>query len=100
MTKKEYRKMYYENNIERERAKGRAYRKLHLEEVRKYQREWARKYRKKNVEKLRKYHKERQHSLRQEWLEILNNRNLLICSRCGYNTCFFAIDFHHLDPSK
>lgn len=22
------------------------------------------------------------------------------CARCGYNTCYHALDFHHIDPSQ
>lgn len=23
-----------------------------------------------------------------------------VCSRCGYNTCIEALDFHHIDPNN
>lgn len=37
---------------------------------------------------------------RQKWMKIIKERGLDRCSRCGYNRCFDAIDFHHTDPTK
>lgn len=34
-----------------------------------------------------------------KWMVILNERDLLHCSLCGYNKCFAALDFHHIDPA-
>ena len=35
---------------------------------------------------------------RQAWLELLKARGLTSCGKCGYNKCFAAIDFHHVNP--
>ena len=39
-------------------------------------------------------------SRRMEWYEILRQRGLLQCSKCGYHKNYAALDYHHLDPSK
>lgn len=33
-----------------------------------------------------------------QWQELLQSRGMNSCLVCGYNHCFAAIDFHHLDP--
>jgi hypothetical protein len=35
---------------------------------------------------------------RKQWLKLLKGLDLLTCKKCGYNKCFEAIDFHHIDP--
>ncbi len=34
------------------------------------------------------------------WMKELEKRGFLTCSKCGYNKCFAAIDFHHTDPNN
>ena len=34
------------------------------------------------------------------WLDILHNKGFLTCAKCGYNTHYGAIDYHHREPSK
>ena len=34
------------------------------------------------------------------WMELLKERDMTSCIRCGYDKCFAAIEFHHLDPNK
>ena len=34
------------------------------------------------------------------WLIILKERGMLECSKCGYNKCFAALDFHHVNPAE
>lgn len=34
------------------------------------------------------------------WIEFINNIGYGKCSICGYNKCFDAIDFHHIDPRR
>ena len=36
------------------------------------------------------------HKRKQEYLNILGAK----CSNCGYNKCYAALDFHHLDKNK
>ena len=33
------------------------------------------------------------------WMEEIKKRGMDRCFLCGYNKCFAAIDFHHIDPS-
>jgi len=33
------------------------------------------------------------------WMIILKDRGMLTCSECGYNKCFAALEYHHLDPA-
>ena len=37
---------------------------------------------------------------REVWLVFLSSLNMISCRRCGYDKCFSAIDFHHIDPKK
>ena len=37
---------------------------------------------------------------RKKWKEYLISKGLNKCSRCGYDKCFGAIDFHHIDPKQ
>jgi len=34
------------------------------------------------------------------WMEIIRLAGKDRCSLCGYNKCFWAIDFHHREPSE
>lgn len=39
------------------------------------------------------------HQIRKKiWRNFLVDAGLNICSRCGYDECIEAIDFHHTDP--
>lgn len=33
------------------------------------------------------------------WRALIKERGLDYCSKCGYNKCFAAIEFHHPDPN-
>ena len=35
----------------------------------------------------------------EKWLSLLPNGGAVSCSVCGYDKCFAAIDFHHIDPN-
>lgn len=54
------------------------------------------KWRNNNRDKIKK----RQKHTRAKWLKWFKSLNYNICSKCGYNKCFDAIEFHHRDPSK
>ena len=42
---------------------------------------------------------DRQNINKNNWFQYLKENGLLKCSKCGYDKCFAAIDFHHIDPS-
>jgi len=44
----------------------------------------------------RLYNKERRLNIKQKSVEYKGGK----CSRCAYNRCLWALEFHHLDPSK
>lgn len=87
-----------EERKEKDRVRSRRYRAEHLTEVRIYQREWARRYRTEHKIYLQGYHKQHQISLRSAWMKLFEERNMTQCIRCGYKTCFAALDFHHRNP--
>jgi DNA-binding XRE family transcriptional regulator len=35
---------------------------------------------------------------KKQWLEMLEDFGMLKCSKCGYDDCISALDYHHLDP--
>jgi hypothetical protein len=41
----------------------------------------------------------RYESKRKAWREVAISLGKDVCSKCGYNKCFAAIEFHHRDPS-
>lgn len=51
-----------------------------------------------NREKVLKYSKEYHKISKEKWLMFLASIDFLHCHHCGYNDCFAAIDFHHIDP--
>ena len=59
---------------------------------------YIKEYYEKNKEKFIDYAVKRRKKGKKEWLEILLSKGMLVCSICGYNKCFDAIDFHHKDP--
>jgi hypothetical protein len=50
------------------------------------------------------YHKNRQKEFKKkrkkQWIEYLESMIVLECQECGYNKCFAALDFHHVDNNK
>ena len=42
----------------------------------------------------------RRQKKRAAWMEIIRLAGKDRCSLCGYNRCFWAIDFHHREPSE
>ena len=53
-----------------------------------------------NPEKSKGYQQAHREKCLQMWLVILEERSMLGCSRCGYNECWAALDFHHLTDEK
>lgn len=33
-------------------------------------------------------------------MELFKEKGMMNCAHCGYNKCWAAIEFHHLDPRK
>jgi hypothetical protein len=42
----------------------------------------------------------RHKQVREAWLFIIKALGMDECFRCGYNKCFSAIDFHHVNPKE
>lgn len=63
--------------------------------VKKYLKKFKTENRDRYLEQSRRYRSKRE----KRWLDILAQENLLCCSVCGYEKCFAAIDYHHVDPS-
>ena len=38
--------------------------------------------------------------MKNQWLEIIKTKDMDHCSICGYDRCFAAIDFHHVEDDK
>ena len=60
----------------------------------------AAEYRRKHYLNLRERAGERRQKKYAAWMEIIRLAGKDRCSLCGYNRCFWAIDFHHREPSK
>ena len=57
-------------------------------------------YRNNNLDKLKIARQRIRKEQKQKWNDILENKGMLACSRCGYDKCFNAIEFHHINPEK
>lgn len=56
------------------------------------------KYQNNNREKVKKSQRNYRRNNYNKWINIVKDLDLDVCSKCGYNKCFAAIDFHHIDP--
>ena len=112
ITKKEnfnkyYRDIYYPKNKEIILEKNKIWRKNNPNKMNIYLKEW----RNKNIDKCRelnnqwiknhreyinKRDKQYYQKYKDQWYEIIKNKNMHFCSKCGYSKCFAAIDFHHI----
>lgn len=72
---------------------------------------FGKKWRERNKEYLRAYREARKEQRaiatrknyekrKTEWQSILQDRGMLECINCGYNKCFAALDYHHVEPWK
>lgn len=102
---------YYANNKEKFAERSREYRKT--DTYKKNRKEYSRRYREKHpdtiielrekynsrvdVKEKNKRHRERYRKL---WENIIREMNMDKCVVCGYNKCFAAIDFHHVNGDK
>ena len=48
----------------------------------------------------KKSKREERQYLRDSWILVLTERDMVHCIRCEYDTCFSALEYHHLDPKK
>ena len=55
----------------------------------------AARYNKNNPEKLQEYRMR----LADKWVTFLKKLGYNSCAVCGYNKCWAALDFHHIDPA-
>ena len=39
-----------------------------------------------------------QKRVKEKWMEIIKDKGMDCCFKCGYSKCFAAIDFHHMNP--
>lgn len=96
---KQYQKGYRKKNREYFRSYMKEYYKEHpkTHEVQKgYCADWYRANKDKAKESSKNLYRKR----RDEWCEILAGHGLKIkCSKCGFDKCVAALDFHHIDPS-
>lgn len=98
---REQHKEYYENNKEKHLEKTRDWAKNNRDKMNEY----SKKYHEKNKDEINKRHRQRKRENYKEWLKIIEEKfGELKCSKCGYNRCFAALDFHsdedHIRLSK
>jgi hypothetical protein len=74
------------------REANRRFRKNHPDKVA------ADRLRRKDSQKV--YFKQYREKYEQQRREIISSLGYDRCSKCGYNKCLAAIEFHHLDPHK
>ena len=71
--------------------------------------EQARQSNKRRTKKIKQYridnkdhisicHKKYRINQRNLWIDFFASINFITCSQCGYNKCFAAVDFHHINP--
>lgn len=80
---------------EARKAYKRQYYYDHLDEQRRLHKRW----RDNNKERVAELSKNCRVKCFDAWMAILEERGMLECSKCGYNKCFAALDFHHINPS-
>lgn len=99
----------YLKNREKYLEKSKQYRKDHLEQFRAYRKKWYQEHPEQILELRAKYnnvsdHKEKTLRHRKKyvalWEQIIKELGYNKCIICGYDKCFNAIDFHHLDPKE
>ncbi len=61
-----------------------------------YTREWYRKHPGYAAGRSKEYIKEN----KEAWIALLSKLGRLKCTKCGYDKCFAALEFHHIDPKE
>ena len=100
---KESSRKYYHSHKEHRKEMHRKYYQEHKERIHELKKQWNQKHSAKMTEedranvakRVREYAAEN----KEKWMMFLSNIGYLQCSRCGYNRCFSALEFHHVDPS-
>lgn len=83
------------------REKTRLYGRRRYYKVREQKLAAHRKWAVKNRDKIRANSKRYRERNKEAWLVILREEfGSICCDECGYDKCFEALDFHHLDPNK
>lgn len=85
-----------EKLLKTKRESARAYRKAHPDRTNAANSKW----RKKNRQKMLAADIRTHTIYRQAWFNYLQQRGLHKCSKCGYDKCFAAIDYHHENPQN
>lgn len=91
----EYHKEYERENHPDLIEKRRAWYRGTVSARREYMRAYNRLHRDEHLVRQKEYHR----NSKERWIQILSERDMLRCSRCGYDRSYEALDFHHLDPS-
>ncbi len=91
-----YHKDYYKKN----REKIKKQRKLWYERTKEEHLVSRKKYRQEHQEETKAFLKQWHYSNRQQWINLFKELNVTQCANCGYNKCFNAIDFHHMNPEE
>lgn len=74
----------------------REYMKEWREKNREHRKKYKTEYWRKNKERLSKYRKKYDRKRKREIVKLLGGK----CEICGYNKCFGALEFHHVDPNE
>lgn len=99
---------YYQKNREEILKKNKQYQQNNKEKRKRwYQdnkeklRQYSKKYYKEHLEQQREKKRERRNLLINQWKPfIIEKYGAIICSICGYNKNFAALDFHHINPEE
>ena len=91
----EYQGKWYQANKERISREKRLFYSEHKDEIktRLYANnaEW---------EKRSRWHVKYRERNKKDWLVIIVSKGMDHCKLCGYNKCFAALDFHHIEPKQ
>lgn len=94
-----YSRKWYRENVESTKERCRKWREANPERVKLMRKLWMERNpekRKARNKKCKEIHLRWQKGWRQ-WFRL---QDLHICKRCGYDKCFAAIDFHHIDSKS
>jgi hypothetical protein len=99
-------KKYHKLNSREEKIYIEKYRKEHKKEIRECNKKYEKlhpkdkTYMKSYYQNHRKELKLREKIKREKWMILIHELGMDKCSKCRYNRCFAAIDFHHSDPKE
>ena len=94
--KKENDRKRRERDPEHFREIQRRYYERHREEIRSKARHHMAKWRKKHPKEIIEYQRARLKNTKAKLVAMFGGK----CSKCGYDRCYAALEFHHSDPSK